>query len=38
MIEDHLLVKLFDFRIHEKKRTAHPIVMLREAKHSGWAN
>ena len=22
MIEDHLLVKLFDFRAHEKKRTA----------------
>ena len=33
MIEDHLLIKLFDFRAHEKKRTAYPIVMLSEAKH-----
>jgi hypothetical protein len=45
MIEDHLLVELFDFRAHDrgrtadrpslgqKKRTAHCIAMLSEAKH-----
>ena len=33
MIENHLLVKLFNFRAHENKRTADAIVMLSEAKH-----